>query len=246
VITDANQGSGEKETKMKKIAIWFTIFVGLTMIVSLSPCFAPIQSEALAQDARKVLVIPREGYSQDLDLMISKEFNVILAMLKKAGYQTTIATTSGASIISPTTTIKPDLILSAVKVDEYAGVIMPCMAVGMYPGPPVSPETVSIVKQALAADKPVAAATGSVIILADAGLLKGKEYAYAGNPLETTENRKRTDSRFDGGIFKGVGVVQDGNIITSGACPYMAKAYNMKDCTTEITNVFVSSLSSKK
>ena len=107
-------------------------------------------------------------------------------MLKEAGYQTTIATTSGVAIISPTTTIKPDLILSAVKVDDYAGVIMPCMGVGNSPGPPVSPEAVSIVKQTLAAGKPVAAATGSVVILAEAGVLKGKEYAYTSNPLETT------------------------------------------------------------
>jgi putative intracellular protease/amidase len=236
----------KKETEMKKIETWLVALVGVAFIFSLAPFFAPMQSEALAQDARKVLIIPREGYSQDLDLMISKELNVMLAMLKEAGYQTTIATTSGASIISPTTTIKPDLILSAVKVDDYAGVIMPCMAVGMFPGPPVSPETVSIVKQVLAAGKPVAAPTGSVIILAEAGILKGKEYAYSRNPLETTATQTRTDSRFAGGIFKGVGVVQDGNIITSGACPFIAKAFNMKDCTTEITNVFVASLSSKK
>jgi putative intracellular protease/amidase len=231
---------------MKKITLWFSVFVGLTMIVSLSPYFAPIQSVALAQDARKVLIIPREGYSQDLDLMITKELGVMTSIIKEAGYKTTIATASGMAIISPAATIKPDLILSAVKVDDYAGVIMPCMAVGMYPGPPVSPETVSIVKQALAAGKPVAAATGSVIILADAGLLKGKAYAYYGNPLETTATRTRTDSRFTGGIYKGEGVVQDGNIITSGACPYMAKVANLKDCTTEIANVFVASLSSKK
>jgi len=231
---------------MKKITLWFSVFVGLTMVVSLPVYFPPIHSEVFAQDVRKVLIIPREGYSQDLDLMITKELGVMTSIIKEAGYQTTIATASGMAIISPTTTIKPDLLLSEVKVNDYAGVIMPCMAVGMYPGPPISPETVSIVKQTLAAGKPVAAATGSVIILADAGLLKGKEYAYAGNPLETNPYRSRTDSRFAGGTYKGSGVVQDGNIITSGACPYMAKNFNMKDCTTEITNVFVATLSGKK
>jgi len=236
----------KKETKMKRIARWLMALMGVTNIFSLALCFSPIQSEAVAQDTQKVLIIPREGYSQDLDLMISKELNVMVAIVKEAGYQTTIATTSGMDIISPTTTIKPDLILSAVKIDDYAGIIMPCMAVGMYPGPPVSQETVSIVKQALTAGKPVAASVGSVIILAEAGILKGKEYAYAGNPLETTAIRTITDSRFAGGVYKGVGVVQDGNIITSGACPYLAKRFNLRDCTTEITNAFVASLSTKK
>jgi protease I len=236
----------KKEIKMKKIAICLMAMAGVSLIISLAPCLAPMQSEALAQDARKVLVVPREGYSNDLDLMISKELNVMLAMLKEAGYQTVIATTSGVSIISPTTTIKPDLILSEVKIEDYAGVIMPCMAVGMYPGPPVSSETVSIVKQALAAGKPVAAATGSAIVLAEAGLLKGKEYAYNGNPLEASERRNRTDSRFVGGIYKGDGVVQDGNIITSGVCPSTSERFNLPDRTVDITSAFIASLSRKK
>lgn len=231
---------------MKKISIGLGVLYGVALILSLIVYFSPIQSQAFAQDSKKVLIIPREGYSNDLDLMISKELNVMLAMLKEAGYQTVIATTSGVSIISPATTIKPDLILSEVKIEDYAGVIMPCMAVGMYPGPPVSSETVSIVKQALTAGKPVAAATGSAIILAEAGLLKGKEYAYNGNPLEVSGRRTRTDSRFVGGIYKGDGVVQDGNIITSGVCPSTSKRFNLPDRTVDITNAFIASLSRKK
>ena len=62
-----------------------------------------------------------------------------------------------------------------MKVADYAGFIMPCMAVGLFPGPPVAPEAVAIVKQAVAEGKPVAAQFGSVIILAQAGVLKGKK-----------------------------------------------------------------------
>ena len=48
------------------------------------------------------------------------------------------------------------------------------MAVGGFPGPPVSSEVIAIVKKALAEGKPVAASTFSGIILAEAGVLKGK------------------------------------------------------------------------
>jgi putative intracellular protease/amidase len=41
-----------------------------------------------------------------------------------------------------------------------------------------TPQTAAIVKKSLDDGKPVAAAANSSIILAEAGLLKGKKYAY--------------------------------------------------------------------
>jgi putative intracellular protease/amidase len=135
-----------------------------------------------------------------------------------------------------------------VKIEDYAGIIMPCMAVGLYPGPQVSREAVAIVKQAVVGGKPVAAQAGSVIILAEAGVLKDKRYAFTGNPLKTTPRRSRTDPRFAGaGIYSGLGVVQDGKIITSGVCPYIAKLFpQFSDGTPELTKKFISALTIKQ
>jgi putative intracellular protease/amidase len=89
-------------------------------------------------------------------------------LLKGAGFEVDIATTSGQPMLGPTQKIEKVMRLSEVNLDNYVGVIMPCMAVGMFPGPPVSPEAVAIVKRALADGKPVAAAANSTIILAEA------------------------------------------------------------------------------
>jgi hypothetical protein len=46
------------------------------------------------------------------------------------------------------------------------------------------------------------------------------------------------------GHFKGVGVVQDGNIVTSGTCPFLAQlsGQRLKDGTDELITTFVKML----
>ena len=199
---------------------------------------------AEAQNISKVLLIPREGNSGDLDLMLKKEIAVMTDMLQKAGFKVVVANVSGQPIEGIIKKLKPDLKLSEVKVDDYAGVILACMAVGLFPGPPVSPAAVSIVKQAVAKGKPVAAVLGAVYILAEAGVLKGKRYAFVDDPLNPLTHPK--DSRFEGAIYSGSGVVQDGNIITSGVCPFAEGLAGMHDCTPELARTFIAKLSRKK
>lgn len=224
---------------MRKI----NIFVPLVVIFMAG--VISFSSQAFGQTGSKVLLIPREGYSTDLDLMIKMEVGVMTLLLKKAGFEVDIATTSGQNIIGPTQKIEKVARLSEIKLDNYVGVIMPCMAVGMYPGPPVSPEAVAIVKKSLADGKPVAAAANASIILAEAGLLKGKRYAYITDPLKTTETWKRTDPRFEGAIYSGPGVVQDGKIITSGVCPTLERVFGMQNGTVELTQKFIAAIKSK-
>jgi putative intracellular protease/amidase len=230
---------------MRKIIIFATIilFIGVFVSFSSHPIMGP--TEAFGQSGRKVLMIPREGYSTDLDLMIKMEVGVMTILLKGAGFEVDIATTSGQPILGPTQKIEKIMRLSEVNLDNYVGVIMPCMAVGMFPGPPVSPEAVAIVKRALADGKPVAAAANSTIILAEAGVLKGKKYAFMVDPLKTTETRKRTDPRFVDAIYSGPGVVQDGKIITSGVCPNLERVYAMQNGTVELTQKFIAAIGSK-
>jgi putative intracellular protease/amidase len=122
---------------------------------------------------------------------------------------------------------------------------MPCMAVGGIPGPPVAPEAVAIAKYAAAEGKPLAAQYGSVIILAQAGVLKGKKYAFFSDPLKPAPWRKITDPRFKDAIYSGRGVVQDGNIITSGTCPLLERMSGLPDGTANLTQAFMAELKNK-
>jgi putative intracellular protease/amidase len=233
---------------MRKIVIFASlIFVIGVFLFSSSTIVGP--TEALGQSVRKVLMIPREGHSQDLDLMLKMEVGVMLLLLKNAGFEVDIATpsgpTSGLAILRPNQKIEKTLRLADINVNNYVGVIMPCMAVGAFPGPAVSPGAVAIVKKALADGKPVAASAWSTTILAEGGILKGKKYAAARDPLKTDENWKLTDLRYEGAIYDGPGVVQDGKIITSGVCPALERGYGMQGGVVQLTQTFIKAIGPK-
>jgi len=165
-------------------------------------------------------------------------------MLENAKFKVVAATTDGLPIKGSTLTLTPDLKLSDVKVDDYVGVIIPCFgAGGALPFTQVSPIAVSITKQAVIQGKPVAVSDASIIILAEAGVLVGKRYGYSIDPLAIG---RRPDDRFTGAIYSGTGVVQDGNIITCGVCPLVSAAYGLSDGTAELTQAFITALTTKK
>ena len=211
----------------------------LATILSTLIFFTP----AIAADPPKILFVLREVVPQYLDTALTKEVVVIKNMLERAGFKVEAATTDGLPIKGSTVTFTPDLKLSDVKVDDYVGVIIACTAGGSIPSTSVSPIAVSIAKQAVTQGKPVAASHGSVIILAEAGVLVGKRYGYWVDPFGIG---RRPDDRFKGAIYGGTGVVQDGNIITCGACPQVAPTYGLPDGTAELTRAFINTITVKK
>jgi hypothetical protein len=82
-----------------------------------------------------------------------------------------------------------------------------------------------------------------VNILAEAGVLVGKRYGYSVDPLGIG---RRPDDRFTGAIYAGIGVVQDRNIITCGFCPGLSQAQGLPDGTIELTQAFITTLTTKK
>jgi putative intracellular protease/amidase len=149
-----------------------------------------------------------------------------------------VATLDGSSFAAGSTTVKTDIKLADAKVSEYAGVILPCLSVPSYPAPPeVSPDAIALVRNALSAGKPVAAQTGSLWTFAEAGILKGKKYAYA---------MEEKNPYFAGAIFAGTGVVRDGLILTSGYCPFMVLKMNVKDGTEELALALVEAMNEKE
>ena len=115
----------------------------------------------------------------------------------------------------------------------------------MQPYPAVSPEAMTIVQKALSNGKPVAANGNAPVVLAEAGVLKGKKYSFIRDPLQATEKLPFTFPAFQGAIYSGIGLVQDGLIITSGICPTIEKVSGMENGTVKLTKAFIVAVQKK-
>lgn len=177
------------------------------------------------KSAPKVLLFIKEG-SPQLEYMLTNEVGKMTEILKKSGFEVIIATVSGKVLSEGSVSVKPDLKLSEVNIDDYTGFIFPCMVLDL-----ASPEMITLVRTAAANGKPVAAQAGSVTLLAKAGILNGKKYA--------TNIDASTWPDFKNSIYSGRGVVRDGNIITSGVCPWIAKDNGYQDGTAKLTQTLI-------
>jgi len=189
-----------------------------------------------AEQSTRVLLFVRDG-SRDLELMLSREVGVMKEMLEKAGFEVDVATLSGEPISAGSTEVKPELKLSDVDISGYDGLIVPCMAPSA--DTPVPTGAVAIIKKASEAGKAIAAQRGSVYLLAEAGVLSGKKYAFA-SEVDVNEQPE-----FKGGIYSGTGVVKDGNVMTSGVCPLAADGLGLPDGTEELTRALIDTLGGK-
>jgi 4-methyl-5(b-hydroxyethyl)-thiazole monophosphate biosynthesis len=197
---------------------------------SLAKIQAAMAAQAKAATPKKVLLFAKEAPNV-MELMLTQEVGVMMSMLEKAGFKVVVASISGQPITGGTATLKPDMKLADVKVEDYVGFLLPCMAVDVIPA-----EAAEMVKKAVALEKPVAAQNGSVFILAKAGLLNGKQFAvFPGY-----------EKMVPAGIYKGAGVVQDGNVITSGSCPFAGRDGKYPDTTAELTQKFITMLASAR
>lgn len=189
------------------------------------------------QGSGKVLIVVQDG-SRDLELMLTKEVGIMKAMIEQAGYDVDIATATGTTMKAGDTLLEPDLKLSDVDASSYAGFILPCMA--PVPGTPVPPEAIAIVERAVASGKPIAASRLSVRLVASAGGLVGKDYAFA---LEVDVNEQ---PEFKGGTYRGTGVIRDGKVSTAGICPLAARSLSQPDGTEDLTRAFIESLNAER
>jgi len=183
--------------------------------------------------APKVLLYIQDG-SMALEFMLIHEAGKMKQILIQAGFEVTTATMSGEVLKTDSVTIKPDLKLSEVNIANYAGFIIPCMAVG---DTVVTLEEINLVKKVVNEDKPLAAQLGGVYILAKAGILNGKKYALIDDASMSPT--------FKSGIYSGRGVIQDGIIITSGVCPAMAKEKGYSDGTEMLTQTLIAAINAK-
>lgn len=193
----------------------------------------PALADAQTSGGSKILMFVTDG-SRDLELMLTEEVGVMQQMLEDAGFTVDVATVSGERMTAGAAAMQPDLKLTDVDAADYAGFILPCMAPG--PGFETPAEITAIIEQAAASGKPIAASRGSVEILASAGALAGKDYAFA-SAVDVTERPE-----FGGGAYQGTGVVRDGNVSTAGICPLASRSLNQPDGTQDLTREFIASL----
>ena len=182
-----------------------------------------------------MLLFIRHGRSEDFEFMFQQEVGVMTTILEEARFKVVISTDSGEPVEYYSFSsreyklFKPDKKLADIEVGDYVGVIMPCMAKGS--DGHADPEEISLVKDAVAHGKPIAAQRGAIIILGEAGALEGKKYAFK-NPYP----------RFKGALYSGTGVIRDGKIITSAICPNAARYYGDPDGTPELVELFVEAI----
>jgi len=221
--------------KTRKLITWVIPILVFILLMPFDEKFS-MENEARASKQKpKVLLFIRKGTSGDVEFMLKEEVGVMTSMLEEAGFEVIVATASGEPIKAQTTELIPDLKLADVKVNDYVGIIMPCMAKGAVPLWHASPEEISLVKEAVAQGKPIAAQQGSIIILAEARVLVGKKYTYYSDPHWGNDS-------FVGAIYSGEGVIQDGNIATSSNCPYLARYYGRDDGTSELSKLFIETI----
>jgi len=192
---------------------------------------------AMPQQGGKVLLIIRDVKLADsafLEWAVTKEAGVMKETLQKAGYKVEVASPTGESWGTPANSLKPDRKLADVKVADYEGFVIPCLAIE---STALHPDLAAVIKGAVEKGKPVAAQTGGVTMLAKAGVLSGKKYAIT--DLMVPELRS--------GIYSGSGIVKDGRIITSGICPTMAREFKgMQDGTPKLMEVLIAELKQTK
>ncbi len=180
----------------------------------------------------KVLLFITDG-SRDLELMLTEEVMLMKEMLEQASLEVVITTISSEPFSAGSVRIDPAVKLNDVNITDYSGFIFPCMAPPVESISNLNPDVVSFVKRISTEGKPLAAQTFSVVLLADAGILVDKKYAFTFEPdLEMLPG-------FSGGIYAGEGVVQDGNIITSGTCPWKTRAFGKPHGTKELTQLLI-------
>lgn len=196
---------------MRRFLIPFTLML---MVVSIHACKDGDmeQSKEASEpnlDGKEVVMIVA---SQDFR---DEELQKPMSLLEQRGAQVTIACSELGEVIGVKgMKVTPDILLNAVKVEDYDAVIF----VG---GPGSSeywddPEAHSMAKETVAAGKILGAICIAPVTLANAGLLEGKK--------ATVFSSERGRLEAGGAIYTGADVEVDGKIITANG-PGAAKEF---------------------
>ena len=228
---------------MKHVSSILLLAIPLIFSICISP------KSFSAETSAKVLIILKERHgSADIQFMESDEVILMKQTLEEVGFMVHIGSASGRTFLRhrvtyeggvsmEKVTLESDYKLGEVNVDNYSGFLITCSSLGKNTsydnkqepafGEAYSkPEEVAFAKKIVDSGKPIAAQHKGVVLLAEAGVLKGKKYSY------------KRDLQVDDAIYGGQDVVKDGNIMTSSFCSY----HGPKDQTVEITKALIAEI----
>ena len=165
-----------------KFEIMKTKVLLLFCVIFITGCMSILIS--CKREVPKVLLFIEDN-SVDLGYMLTHEVGKMNELLKLSGFEVTIATISGEVLKADSITVIPDIKLSEVNINEYSGFIMPCMAPN---DTIVTSGEINFVRKVVNEGKPIATSTqiGAVLILAKAGVLNGKKFAFPKNDIDNT------------------------------------------------------------
>jgi putative intracellular protease/amidase len=180
-------------------------------------------------DRPKVLLVASE-ISDAMEFMVQNEVRPMEQILKQAGYDVVIASVSGVRLGFGSSALTPDLKLDQVDLDDYKGMVLPCMGARYPDGIPKA--MVELIRSAFEKGMPIAVQCSGVHVLGQAKILQERNFAapvgpYA-TPLDPVPGQKN----------KGLGVVQDGNLITASSCP-LDRIWNREATTADLMAGFI-------
>jgi len=161
--------------------------------------------------ARLLMVIPPERFRDE-------ECFETRAVLEEAGHQVVIASTkTGSCPGSRGGAVKSTALLSDIRIDDYSGVIF----VGGGGSKLLfnNQDAFAIAQKMDRAGRVVAAICLAPVILANAGILKGRNATVAGTEAKTIMEK--------GATYTGPGVTEDRNIVTANG-PKSSKLFGQR------------------
>jgi putative intracellular protease/amidase len=192
------------------------------LVLSIMAAVLAVAPMAFGQDKPKVLLVAAE-ISSNMEFMVENEVRPMERLLNEAGYDVVIASESGVKLGFGKSALSVNTRLDQVKLDDYKGVVFPCMGARYPHGAPDA--IVAVARLAFQKGLPIAAQGTGVFSLWQAKILEGKNYAGISPDLP-------------GAIYKGHEVAQDGNIITAGGCP-QARIFNWRETTVDLITAFI-------
>jgi putative intracellular protease/amidase len=180
-----------------------------------------------------ILIFLRHGRSYDWDLAL-QELQHISDIVTGAGYIPVTASIGGKTVKRNNTEIRPDIAVETADLDNYQGIIIPCLLRGSTAENwHARIEEIELVTMASESGIPIAAQHGGVVILAEAGLLEGKKFAYY--PDDAFWN----DEYFSKGLYViSRDVIRADNLITSGPCLFHTQIPGQEAGTEEMMKLF--------
>jgi len=182
---------------MKRCMLWSVV---LMVALSLTAVFAENKKEEKGgklKGKKIVMIIAKQMFEEP-------EFKYPKEIFDNEGADVTIASSTLSMATGGSLRVKPDLLIDDIKVKDFDAIVF-IGGVGVIEYFE-NPQAHRIARQALEADKMLAAICMAPRILANAGVLKGKKATCFPNVRE--------DIKAKGAIVTGEMVERDGNIIT--------------------------------